>query len=168
MILLLLVAMTACAAAPPKPPVLAHTEPVSPAPRARARAMEPTALTPWEAEVALFEALNRERDGRHTPPLHIDRGLALVAQVTAGEYRRLGRGAEARLIAAADHDLAGFAMTFEHTLSAVCFAERLEEAAAALGVALDPSMHWVGIAVVPAPPPVGPRGGYGVVLTLGQ
>ena len=122
----------------------------------------------WEAEVALYEHLNRERERRHAPALRIDRGLALVAQVSAGEYRRLGLGAEARVLAAADRDLSAFSLTFARTVSAVMFAERLDQASAALGVALDPSMRWVGVGVVPAPPPVGPRGGYAVVLTLGR
>jgi hypothetical protein len=118
--------------------------------------------------VALYQALNRERESRHTPALRIDRGLALVAQTTAGEYRRLGRGSEGQLLAAADRELQSFSLTFGTTRSVVLFVERLEQAPSALDAALDPNMRWVGVGVVHSPPPVGPRGGYGVVLTLGH
>jgi len=156
----------ACASSPVLPPPA-----FEPAPQQaeRSAASQPKApVATWEAEVALFQALNRERLARRLPPLRIDRGLSLIAQSTAGEYRRLGRGAEARVLTAADRDLQAFALTFERTLSAVAFAERVDDAVATLEAALDPAMRWVGIAVVQAPPPVGPRGGLGVVLTLGQ
>jgi hypothetical protein len=125
-------------------------------------------MTARDAELALIDALNGERQARHLQPLRVDRGLAAVAQATAGEYRRLGRGNDARLLAAADRELQAFSLTFAHTFSAVMFAERIDEAAKGLGIALDPAAQWVGVAVVQAPPPVGPRGGYGVVLTLGE
>lgn len=167
--LLLVLSTVACAShANQPPPMPISRAQMAAVPRSRP-AQPPPLLDPRDAEVALYELLNRERERRNIAPLRIDRGLALVAQTTAGEYRRLGRGSEARLQVAADHDMVSFSLTFPVTRSACFFTEALNDSLALhLEKALDPAMHWVGVGVVHSPPPVGPRGGYGVVLTLGE
>jgi hypothetical protein len=149
-------APTAAAASRPKPSPI-HS---SPPPNA-------VLTQPWEMP-ELFDALNLHRRMAGAPALRIDRGLCAVAERATAEYRRLGRGAEPRVLALLNQDLQGFALTFDTTRAAVVIVEELQQAPQLLHAALDPSMAYAGLVIGPAPPPVGPRGGYSVVLALGR
>lgn len=147
----------AAAAAPrPQPP----PKPFSPLPSA--------VITPeWELP-ELLDAINRQRRIVGAPALRIDRGLSAVAERANAEYRRVGRGRERQVNNLLDRDLEGFALTFVETQSAVIAVEELQQAPPLLHAAMNPSMAYAGIVIGPAPPPVGPRGGYSVVLALGR
>ena len=116
----------------------------------------------------LLELLNTNREARGADHLSVDRGLALVAQAAGKEYQRLGRGFEQRVAARANSDLRSFSLVFVRVAALVVFVERLEQAAAVLGPAMDPEMRFVGISVANSPPPMRQKGGYAVVLTLGR
>jgi len=123
---------------------------------------------PWGMP-ELFDALNAQRQRNHAPPLQIDRGLCVVAERADSEYQRLGRGAEQRVLSLLNQDLQGFGLSFSRTLAAVVVVEEVSDAPSLLSdAALDPNMMYAGLVVGTAPDPVGPRGGYSVVLALGQ
>jgi hypothetical protein len=116
----------------------------------------------------LLMAINEARAKHGAAVLHVDRGLALVAQVAAAEYQKLGRGFEQRVAAGANQDLRAFSLVFRQVLAMVICVDRLEQAQAVLQPALDPKMQYVGLTVASAPPPRGPLGGFAVVITLGE
>jgi hypothetical protein len=161
-IMFLLLLACACASTPPPAPVATPAQP-PPQPLSLPPLIDP----PWDMP-DLFRALNAQRSAAGAAPLRIDRGLCAVAERAQSEYQQLGRGAEQRVLGLLNQDLQGFGLSFERTLAAVVVVEEVREAPTLLSAALDPSMAYAGLVVGPAPPPVGPRGGYSVVLALGQ
>lgn len=162
-ILFFLMLACACASSPPPAPVatLSQPPPVQPSPPL------PLFEQHWDMP-DLFQALNTQRRVYGAAPLRIDRGLCAVAERAQAEYRHLGRGAEQRVLGLLNQDLQGFGLSFEKTIAAVVVVEEVRDAPRLLSAALDPNMAYAGLVVGPAPPPVGPRGGYSVVLALGR
>lgn len=122
----------------------------------------------------LYTAINARRLGHGLPPLRVDRGLCAVAERASSDYQRLGRGSERIILGLIKQNLEGFGLSFARVSEAVATdadvhstSKFLDAAPEFMGAALDPSMVYVGLSVSPAPPPVGPQGGYSVVLTLG-
>ena len=164
-IALFLLCVCACA----HPSVVTAMQPTKAAQRAP---LLPTPTSPvvspsWDLP-ELFRALNAQRLDNGASPLRIDRGLCAVAERANAEYQRLGRGAEQRVLGLINQDLQGFGLSFSQTRAAVVVVEEVREAPGLLEAALDPTMAYAGLFVAPAPRPVGPRGGYAVVLALGK
>jgi hypothetical protein len=160
--LFILLLLAGCTHALP-PPIAATLSPP-----ARPPSQLPLATRPWGVP-ELLDAINTKRRSNGSAPLRIDRGLCVVAERAHAEYRRLGRGAEQRVLGLLNQDLQGFGLSFARTLAAVAVVEEVREATQVLGeAALDPNMAYAGLVVGLSPPPTGPRGGYSVVLALGQ
>lgn len=124
-------------------------------------------LPAWGAP-ELLDAINRRRQDRGAQPLRIDRGLCVVAERANDAYQRLGRGSEQHVLAWTNQDLQGSALSFERVITMVLFFQSPAEAQQLLSAALDPRVLYAGVAISQVPPPMGGRGGYSVVMALGQ